>query len=767
MDKQPMDVESGLEFASELIFSTTGEPLSNLEMEVFRGAWENLTYQVIAERVNYSFKFIEKDVGNGLWRKLSEGLGVKVGKKRFKAPLEEAWRKHKLVEQERQNSPSAETETRTRTKHNLPIREPFVERSELGRLVELLSYENSARAIGIDGLGGTGKTALAVEAAYRCSQIEWVPPLAPAEPLFDAMVFASARQEALRARGISQRLKCERTLRDLFRTIARILQCPQIDRAVNFHEQLDWVLDALAARRTLLILDSLESFDDRSQILSFIDELPPTVKAIATSRSQTLLDVSIRLGPLPETDGLTLIGDRAAQQDLPLEDGRCQTLYEYSSGIPAAAIYAIGQLALGHAFPAVMDRLVDPQDEVARYCLGSLIEAIRGKPAHKLLLALALFPKPVDRITLARIANFKTDGTIVDAGFARLQQLSAIECQDDRYYLLSLTREYALVELQNTPKFDRDARERWVRWCVEFVRQHGAKDPKEWLPDGALLSEWENLVAAIEWCIDRERYEDFREMWRYLKGYTQFAGYWPDRLRWMDWLYKQAKRHNDWDTMATSLFDKGRTLTFFDRPQEHHEAMKLFERAWKLYEMHNISGQIDIALDMASLQIDRHNFERAQVWLDRVRDQLVRASLKVMQRRRFQANLLYYQGQLSFAMGEYEQAQRLYEKVIEYARTMGWKRAIVYSKLWLADVAIAQNDLDRAEAFLNQGLPTVEEYQDKRCLAFCHRSFALLYNKRGRNGQCQTWADLAIKGFDRLGMTQEVSEMENLLGQSA
>ena len=159
MDKQPMDVESGLEFASELIFSTTGDPLSNLEMEVFRGAWENLTYQVIAERVNYSFKFIEKDVGNGLWRKLSEGLGVKVGKKRFKAPLEEAWRKHKLVEQERQNSPSAETETRTRTKHNLPIREPFVERSELGRLVELLSYENSARAIGIDGLGGTGKTA--------------------------------------------------------------------------------------------------------------------------------------------------------------------------------------------------------------------------------------------------------------------------------------------------------------------------------------------------------------------------------------------------------------------------------------------------------------------------------------------------------------------------------------------------------------------------------------------------------------------------------
>ncbi|MBE9041223.1 RNA polymerase subunit sigma-24, partial [Oscillatoriales cyanobacterium LEGE 11467] len=522
-----------------------------------------------------------------------------------------------------------------------------------------------------------------------------------------------------------------------------------------------------ARQQTLLILDNLETFDDRPQILSFLDELPPTVKVIVTSRSQTLLDVSIRLGPLPQAEALALIRDRAIQKDLQLDDAQYQTLYQQTCGIPAAAIYAVGQLALGHAFATVMDRLTDPEDEVARYCLESLIKAIRGKPAHKLLLALALFPHDVEKSTIARITNFKPDGTIVDAGFARLGQLSAIECNDRRYYLLPLTREYALAELKDTPKFERDARECWVRWCLEFVRQHGAKDPKEWLPYRALEAEWQNLMAVIEWCIEKERYEDFREIWRYLKGYTQFAGYWSGRLRWMDWLYKQAKRRKDWDTMAAALFDRGRTLTFFDRPEEHQDAVKLFERAWKLYEIHNISGQIDIALDMASLQIDRHNFDRARVWLDRVREQLVRASLKVTQRRRFQANLLYYQGQLCFEMGEYENAKRFYEKTIEYARMMGWKRAIVYSKLWLADVAIAQDEFERAEAFLNQGLPAVEEYQDKRCLAFCQRSFALLYNKRGRESQCQTWANQAVEAFGRLGMIPEKREMENLLGQSA
>ena len=612
-----------------------------------------------------------------------------------------------------------------------------------------------------------GKTALAIEAAYRCSGIEFVDGTRGSDPIFEAIVFVSARSESLRARGISQRLKSERTLRDIFRTIARILQCPQIDRAVNFHEQLDRVLDALAAQRTLLILDNLETFDDRPQILAFLDELPPTVKVIVTSRSQTLLDVSIRVRPLSQPESLELIGDRATQKDLQLDDLECQILHQRSCGIPAATIYAIGQLALGHGFGTVMDRLVDPRDEVARYCLASTIRSIRGKPAHKLLLAAALFAQGVEKVTVARMANFKPDGTIVDAGLARLRQLSIVECSDDRYHLLSLTREYALVELQETPKLESEIRERWMQWCLEFIRQHGGKDAKEWPKDLTLMSEWGNLVAAIEWCIETDRYEDFREIWRYIKGYTQFAGYWNERLHWMDWLYKQAKRRKDWDTMAAALFDKGRTLSFFDRPEEHQQAVKLFERAWKLYEIHNISGQIDIALDMAAVQIDCKNFNRAQVWLDRVRDQLVLVSLQVTQRRRFQANLLYYQAQLCFEMGEYDNAKRYYEKTIEYARTMGWKRAIVYSRLWLADVAIAQDDFDRAETFLNQGLPVVEEYQDQRCLAFCQRSFALLYNKRGREGQCHTWATQALEAFGRLGMTQEKLEMENLLGQSA
>lgn len=85
-DKLKQTVES-------LIFKQTGKHLSDLETVVLRGAWENKTYEDIAEAEGYTSSYLSKDVGNRLWNELSDALNEKVSKKNFKTALQREWQK--------------------------------------------------------------------------------------------------------------------------------------------------------------------------------------------------------------------------------------------------------------------------------------------------------------------------------------------------------------------------------------------------------------------------------------------------------------------------------------------------------------------------------------------------------------------------------------------------------------------------------------------------------------------------------------------------
>ncbi|MBP5973711.1 AAA-like domain-containing protein [Brasilonema sp. CT11] len=73
--------------ADELVFKVTGSHLSDIETDVLRGAYEGKTYDEIGDELHLSGIYINKDVGNPLWKKLSDGLGEKVSKTNFKQAL--------------------------------------------------------------------------------------------------------------------------------------------------------------------------------------------------------------------------------------------------------------------------------------------------------------------------------------------------------------------------------------------------------------------------------------------------------------------------------------------------------------------------------------------------------------------------------------------------------------------------------------------------------------------------------------------------------
>ncbi|MBD0311185.1 MAG: AAA-like domain-containing protein, partial [Microcoleus sp. T1-bin1] len=73
--------------ADRIFAQNIGKYLSDIEMKVLQGSWEGKSYEEIAKTYGYSAEYLNKDVGNKLWHKLSEALGEKITKKNFKEAL--------------------------------------------------------------------------------------------------------------------------------------------------------------------------------------------------------------------------------------------------------------------------------------------------------------------------------------------------------------------------------------------------------------------------------------------------------------------------------------------------------------------------------------------------------------------------------------------------------------------------------------------------------------------------------------------------------
>jgi LuxR family glucitol operon transcriptional activator len=664
-------------------------------------------------------------------------------------------------------SPTLCTSQEPRVYQNLPARDHtafFGREKEMTRLLELLSPDRSAPRISIEGVGGLGKTTLALEAAYGCLQARRDAKTTPSVPLFDAIIFTSAKQQNLTTIGLSPRPTpyCHRTLHDIFREIAYTLGCPDITRAA-FTDRLDSIRKILARQQVLLIVDNLETIEDEEEIVSFLYVLPPTVKVVITTRKQVLSFpvgsvVRMCLESLPEEDGLCLIQHQAQTQEVQMSHEECQELYQGTYGVPAAIVYAIGQLAAGYSQKKALTQLIQVGGEVARFFFEGSVQPLRGQSAHQLLMALAMFPKPATREAIASVA----DDTAED--LAQLVQLSLVkQYRQQCYGMLPLTRGYALAELSAQIDFERQARDRWVNWYLRFSEKYGGQDWQEWNEYKPLEQEWENLQEAIEWCIVQDRYEDFRVFWRYLKGWTHFCGYWDERLRWMDWSIEIATQHEDWVWAGEAMFDKARTLTLMNQPMQREEAIALCKQAWNLRDSMEFSLQFNLAIHLAVLYIHQEQFQQASHWLRQGQNLLQQARSQEYTPSREWIHILYYQAKICLQTEDYEQANTLYTEARKQAEVIGWKRGFTYIDNWLASVAIAQGNLDEADRLLKVGLPIAESNNDRRCIAFCKRSFALLEKARGNLGESRRWAHSAKEDFQRLKMIQEAEEMGSLL----
>jgi tetratricopeptide (TPR) repeat protein len=662
------------------------------------------------------------------------------------------------------NSPAAPAE-RPRPWHNLPQRAyaEFIgrqsEREQLARL--LLPHPQSRHfVVTIDGIGGVGKSALALELAhgYRERHGEL-----PEAQRFEAIVWVSAKRTLLTAGGIQQRRQSFTTLDDLFREIANVLDQPAILKAPG-GERRGMVERALAAQRALLIVDNLETVDDE-ELLSFLRELPDPTKAVITTRHRIDIAYAIRLTGMPREDALKLMEVEAEAKGVALTPTEMDDLERRTGGLPLAIQWSIGLMSLGHSAEAVLRRLGQGQSDIARFCFAESVALIRGRDAHRLLLALALFERSVNRAMLGEVAGLADDPVGRDEGLAELLRLSLVNQKGDRFSLLPLTHAFARDELAADPGLERELRGRWVQELLELALPFNVVHWQQ--PDRSLLRrEGEHLETLALWAEAQERVDLLVAISPALGGYYDSIGRWRDMVELNQKTIAYTRLLGDQRALRNELNWLGWTI---GQQARYEEASATFAEALAIAQADGDPvWHIEVLVNMAQLARRQDQLDSAAQRCD---EALALLGLVAPEEQPFvRADIEIEQGKLARDRGDFQGARALFQSARKVFQINLPNAGFNAERAWGAysQHAFVLHQLGEREAAARMYAESLEALRDvgsRGYLATVLVRFASLEAEHGHQQTALTYAQEALELSRAMELTPEQAQAAALVAR--
>ena len=375
----------------------------------------------------------------------------------------------------------------------LPRRPYFVGREqELKTILQSLRPNSRTFIIGIEGIGGVGKSALAIETSYHCIEND----------LFEAVIWISTKEVVLTLHGIEPIIPEAKSLSDILITIGTNLGNPTIGN-LSIQDQIKRAYNLIARQTTLLVLDNFESLSKNEQrdILDFLRNSPMTLKVVITSRERVSDGQIIRLQGLSYEESNALLAWESQQKHIHLTTDQSKYLIDLTGGLPLALLWVQGQIAvLGYSVTQVLDKLsLDVDIPILQYCFNHSWNLLGGPDAKKLLFILALQPDSVSRTALKEIGGIESNDDFENT-ISELLQLSLIEHEIDNDYfsILPLTRRFVRSQFASNRKFIKQAELKTAQYYVDLASQKSSFE--EWRGYDDLLVDRNNILGVAQWC---------------------------------------------------------------------------------------------------------------------------------------------------------------------------------------------------------------------------------------------------------------------------
>lgn len=607
---------------------------------------------------------------------------------------------------------SACTLTRAPTRswqHALPLPStPLIGReAELAQIANLLANPD-CRLLSLLGLGGIGKTRLAIEAATRSmgsftDGVYWVS-LAPVATA-DFMLVA-----------IAQSLGLQTASGDLPAQIAGYLR----------------------SRQLLLVLDNFEHLSDAAEFVAYLLHNAPELKVLVTSRERLYLleEWLLPIAGLPVAEGLSGEAEqlfvRSAQRvrhgfTTQGQEEAIASICRQVEGMPLAIELAASWTRVMSCAEIARQIVLDPR--LLTSTLRSLPE--RHRSLHNLLDHSWRLLSPAEQMVLRRLSVFRggwTQTQAVEVTGATLPLLlslvdkSLVHSGDQaRFDLHDLVRQYALGQLAASGEHDAIC-QRHFEVYLQFMRTADSKlrgtEAATWYMQ--LEPELDNLRTALHWALDQASYTDAAWLAIALHHFYYTRGYWHEGVRSLEPLL--IHRHTlgvDLHLAALlTLYNFWRSLEDFHSIDRYmHELVQLLDES---------SHQSLRAVGYRLIAVSTSDFTQATtVW----EKGLLLARAAATSPSKGDLFCVFADGiyQLAFALiryairlidvGDLAQAARLSREGLQLLQMQGNRDFIAFGYGNLGRLALLRGEIDQARHFLQEAVTIAATVGNRLALA--------------------------------------------------
>ena len=657
----------------------------------------------------------------------------------------------------------------------LPRRPYFVGREqELKTILQSLRPNSRTFIIGIEGIGGVGKSALAIETSYHCIEND----------LFEAVIWISAKEAVLTLHGIEPIIPEAKTLSDILITIGTNLGNPTIGN-LAIQDQIKRAYNLIARQTTLLVLDNFESLSKNEQhdILDFLRNSPMTLKVVITSRERVSDGQIIRLQGLSFEESNALLDWESQQKHIHLTRDQSKYLIDLTGGLPLALLWVQGQIAvLGYSVTQVLDKLsLDVDIPILQYCFNHSWNLIGGAGSKNLLFILALQPDAVSRTALKEIAGIDGNDDFENA-VSELLQLSLIEHEIDNDYfsILPLTRRFVRSQFASHRKYIKQVEMKTAQYYVDLASQKSSFE--EWRGYDELLMDRNNILSVAQWCYKSVQKKQSKSgiLTKQTKNIAEILvqigttfgsvlwqrAFWYDRMTLAHAALNAAKLIPDWKSVST--FARNIAWIYFyqsDYLRALHWAEEALSATTKTEDPQLIAA---VKRLLGTVELRMGNFSRSEILLMEVLNasgEFANDDYGIYSKGFAQYGL----GDLEYERGNTASAGEWYRKALDTWQNPVRKDPIRHISLalnGLGFVALREKHYEEAKQFFMDAIQSAEEFGRVDELAKGQVGLASVSFETGTDlKNSLLLINGSIESFQQLGMQYEIQKSLELRGK--